>query len=79
MSMFTYLARVYFPDLMGGDGGGRPEDIPPPTETPALGCLHPDYCGGAAFFDSPAKYMKCVHRRRDKRERGSGGGGDWGG
>jgi hypothetical protein len=35
--------------------------IAPPVETPALGCLHPEYKGGHGYFTSPAEYMKwCV-------------------
>lgn len=35
-----------------------PSGLPPPVETPPLGCLHPEYKGGAAYFGSPADYMK---------------------
>ena len=38
--------------------------VPPPEpliETPPLGCLHPLYRGGKAYFATPAEYMKwCV-------------------
>ncbi len=30
----------------------------PPVETPALGCLHPDFQQGQAYFDTPASYMQ---------------------
>ena len=54
--------------------------VPPPEpliETPPLGCLHPLYRGGKAYFATPAEYMKwCVCGGGDRwgREQSSGGG-----
>ncbi|MDB9487025.1 magnesium chelatase subunit H [Dolichospermum circinale] len=46
-SLFWTIAEKYL-DLKVGD-------IPPPTETPNMGLLHPDYPG---FFTSPREYLQ---------------------
>ncbi|MBE9218514.1 magnesium chelatase subunit H [Dolichospermum flos-aquae] len=46
-SLFWTIAEKYL-DLKVGD-------IPPPTETPNMGLLHPDYPG---FFTSPSEYLQ---------------------
>ncbi|MGB3420822.1 MAG: magnesium chelatase subunit H [Dolichospermum sp.] len=46
-SLFWTIAEKYL-DLKVGD-------IPPPTETPNMGLLHPDYSG---FFTSPREYLQ---------------------
>ena len=51
VSMFLYLLDAY----------RLQPSVPPPeplVETPALGCLHPLYRGGKAYFGTPAEYMK---------------------
>jgi magnesium chelatase subunit H len=49
VSMFTYLAESYL------SPAGLPPP-PPPVETPATGCLHPDAPG--RYFSGPAEYMR---------------------
>lgn len=51
VSMFTYLVQQY----LQPPGAGAAPPLKPPVETPALGCLHPDYEG---YFPSPAAYMQ---------------------
>ena len=50
-------------------------DIPPPSETPNMGLLHPDYQG---YFESPRIYLKWYRDKLEKgnREQGIGSSGE---
>jgi len=61
VSMFLYLVDAYAAPLPKGTGTATAA-ITAPVETPALGCLHPQYQGGKAYFTSPADYMKWYQR-----------------
>ncbi len=63
------------PSKQGGaqqQGAAAAVAIAPPVETPPLGCLHPRYQGGRAYFTSPAQYWAwCVVRAGGGEARGA--------
>lgn len=64
VSMIQYIAQTYpspaSPTPAAPSSSPAPS-IAPPKETPALGCLHPEYEGGRLYFEQPDQYMKwCV-------------------
>ncbi|KAG1670953.1 hypothetical protein FOA52_011388 [Chlamydomonas sp. UWO 241] len=64
VSMFLYLLDAY--NLV--------PELPPPApliETPALGCLHPEYKGGKGYFETPAQYMAWYNREGPLRNTGA--------
>jgi len=64
--MLLYIATTYPSPTAPAAAPAAPIAAPliePPKETPALGCLHPEYEGGRAYFSQPHEYMKWwVHR-----------------
>ncbi|GFH06894.1 DUF3479 domain-containing protein [Haematococcus lacustris] len=74
VSMFLYLINAVIAPLPASliSPAAAPSGVPgAPVETPSLGCLHPLYAEGQAYFASPADYMRWYNQHGPLRGTGA--------